>query len=173
MKAKLYIKGLREPIEIEADEAKEAQRVITDPKIAKETPFSIEGVWTGTKFDMKFVVFPEREEQFESPEFKVMSKTEYAAFNKELEPYRKEAVRAGWKEYEGDLFWVQSTGAIRIRARKESYESLYRDCVTVLDPVKFKEADAKIDAFNAYRDRIAYAKARDLEGLAALAETNV
>jgi hypothetical protein len=171
MKAKLYIKGLREPIEVDPEEGIEAQRVITDPKVSKDTPFSIENVWTGTKFDMKFVVFPEKEQTFDSPVFSVMSKTEYAAFNKELEPFRKEAVRAGWKEYEGDLFWMQSKGAIKISERKGTYVSLYRDCVSVSDPIKFKDADAKIDSFNAYRDRIAYAKAKDLAGLAAIAET--
>jgi len=57
MKAKLYIRGLSEPVELEEGEGVAAQALINDNYRSKDTPFAIEGVWSGHKSDMRYVLF--------------------------------------------------------------------------------------------------------------------
>jgi hypothetical protein len=62
MSAQLFIRGMKDPIRLSDEEGKIAEGLIADPSKPRETPFRIEGVWTGTKGDLRYVVFEKKEE---------------------------------------------------------------------------------------------------------------
>ncbi len=56
-KAKLFIKGKKESIELSEIEGRSIEQLIIDVNRTKDTPFSIPGIWTGTKGDLRYVEF--------------------------------------------------------------------------------------------------------------------
>lgn len=172
-KAQLYVKGMREPIELEVQEGNAAQRLIADAAMPLNTPFSIEGVWTGTKAEMKFVSFPKEEERSYSKGYAAaMSREQAIAFFKELKPFREQAVSEGFHAYDGEFFWLQAQGAIRLTLRGEdgkNVPSLYGHGTTIVDTKKLEEAEHRLEAYKAYVDKVSYAKRKESEALEATA----
>src|SRR3990167_8085800 len=114
MKSKLYVRGLKEPIDLEMDEALAAQSLISDSSKASDTPFSIENVWTGKKADMRFVVFPGREDEHSQRTIIAMTEDEARMFESEIAQYKQEAVREGFKENNWLRFWFKGKGVVRL-----------------------------------------------------------
>jgi hypothetical protein len=74
MRAKLYIKGLKEPKELTYFEGRAAEGLIVSNS-PPDTPFSIQGVWSGHKADMRHVDWDKPEKRStETPEAVVTDK---------------------------------------------------------------------------------------------------
>lgn len=116
MKAKLFVKGTKEPIELEVDEAKIAEALIADPKQPRDTPFSIEGVWTGKKEDMKFVVFPVKEK--EKVEDEELTQAEFSLMEKEMAICKAKAVAMKIPLYNTQILWLATKGAVKAEVRR-------------------------------------------------------
>ena len=69
MKSFLYVRGMKEPIELSMIEGQAAEQLIASPA-PSDTPFSIQGVWTGKKSEMKYVTFDKPEVRRESTQYK-------------------------------------------------------------------------------------------------------
>lgn len=95
MSAKLHIVGLKEPIYLSDEEGKLAESLIADTTKASQTPFSIEGIWTGTKRDMKFVTFIKETVYSESEEVEITEK-EKAERDVALQETREWIKKQGW-----------------------------------------------------------------------------
>ena len=54
----MYIKGMRDPISITKSVAEQIGKLIENPATDNKTPVVLEGIWTGTRGDIKFVKFP-------------------------------------------------------------------------------------------------------------------
>lgn len=172
MKAKLYIRGAgagSEPIELEVEEALAAERLIGDATKPKDTPFSIQGVWSGTKADMKFVVFPKKESVGSYQKIEPMTKEEAVLFEKEFEPFKKKAKEEGYRSYNDVLLWLESLGAV---ALKRSESDGQKHLSPAVHPELYVPSMARFDAYGAYRDKVAYAKQQELKELEKLAAQN-
>lgn len=122
MKAKLFVRGLKEPVELENDEALSAQDLIGDSTKTNDTAFSIEGVWTGKKGDMKFVIFPKVEKAPVYSKIEAMTKEEADAFEKDIVQDKVKAVEVYGlnkqrepRDYKWREFYLQRYGAIKLR----------------------------------------------------------
>jgi|SRR6185436_16948964 len=167
MKAKLFVRGMKEPVELEADEATAAQNLIADATKDTKTPFSIEGVWSGTKAEMKFVVFPKKDEpdQYQG-KVEPYSKAEAEAFEAEYQPFVEKAKAEGYKMKDGELFWLEHIKAVRLeRLELPSGKSLQ----VYVRPGPYQEAMARKERFDAYKDRVAYAKNAEMQELEKMA----
>lgn len=148
MKALLYTKGDKEPIELEENEAKGAEKLIADASKLPNTAFSIPGVWTGTKADMKFVKWPKKELSSVPNILSPMSDTEVIEFTKKLDAAKQQAVMVfgQGKEHRWRDFYFEHVGAWRLELHK---------VVTIIPFVKDSElaqkADEDIKRFDLYR----------------------
>lgn len=75
MRALLYVKGIKEPFHLTGEEGKAAEKLIADSLYPSDTPFSVEGIWTGLKRDMRYVTF-EREIEYRENEVKPLTPEE-------------------------------------------------------------------------------------------------
>lgn len=102
MKAQLFVKGMREPVELEPQEAKAAQLLIDDASRPDDTTFSVEGVWSGHKADMKFVVFPKVEQVSGMRFVEPMTKAEAEVFEAEIEQDKVKAAEIFGNNKDGE-----------------------------------------------------------------------
>lgn len=107
-KGLLFIKGLKDPIDLEEHEAVEADRFIVNKAVPKDTPFSIVGIWTGTKGDMRFVKWETVEEKRTEPTF---SKDELDSVSREVTAIQ---LVEGEPRKMIELRWMAGKGAIRL-----------------------------------------------------------
>lgn len=161
-----------EPIELEPEEAQAAQKLIGDPAKPKDTPFSIEGVWSGTKGDMKFVVFPKKEEdQYKSKEhIEPMTKQEAEEFEKRYLPFVAQAKAEGYKapHIVAEALWMESMGAVTLT--RWEHPKTGKQVDMAVRPVQYKEAQHIRDRWKAYRAKVEYAdkmRTAELERMAA------
>jgi len=111
-RSKLFVRSHRDPIELEYDEAKAVDALLRDVSKPNNTPFSIEGVWSGTKGEMKFVIFGEKE--YEQKNINALDEEEGKRFEAMLLPYRKQSQEELGNEFYSKDFWLQSKGFIRL-----------------------------------------------------------
>ena len=104
-KPKMKVGGLREYIELEEIEARAVQLLKSDVTKPDSTPFSIDGVWSGTKGDIKFVVFPKKEKEIISSNAKE-SRTMTDEDAKEFETEYKESVKLAESKGVSGIFWL-------------------------------------------------------------------
>lgn len=118
MKAKMFIKGLREPIELEKNEATVAQALKSDINQSNETPFTIKDVWSGTKGDIKYIIFPDKEKIFEA--VRPMSDEEAKEFEKIVKECRAVAEKKSLKSYFWDDIYLENKGAVSLDIQNRS-----------------------------------------------------
>ncbi len=174
MKALLFVKGMKEPIELEEQEAKAAQRLLSLSSQPNNTPFSIEGVWTGTKGEMKYVMFPRGEKvnaYRERPS--AMTKEQAEKFEKEIWQDKRKAfkvfgatklLRSG--EYLSMLFkwpefFYERRGAIRLEILTTGFSSKHLKWY-MKDADLLGKLEDEVESYWAYtRKRDALNSARD------------
>lgn len=174
-KPKMKVRGLREYIELEHLEAMAAQALKSDTSKPDSTPFSIEGVWAGTKGDISFVVFPKKEEKKkeEVSEFiKPMSDEDARDFKKVYEKAEKDAVSVGVSRLYWKDFYLQDIKAVRldifdsVAAKKKVYS------ITVLDTTLYQTASRLADRYSLWKGKQEFIEKKKLEGLQELANKN-
>lgn len=168
MKARLHIKGDKEPIELSFLEGKVAEEFINDTKILSDTPFCIENVWTGKKSDMRYVKF-EREEIFKDREtLGEMSDPDFALMQEEMKQAKKEAVFEGFPLCSDD-FWFQNKKVIRLEFLvNKKGEKYFNRLVT--DARGFRGLQDTMDLYEKRMAKIEFAKKKELEHLTKVAE---
>lgn len=163
---------MKEPVELERDEAEAAQRLIAsanDPK----TPFSIEGVIATKKEDMKFVVFdkvvPERSY---GRQVDPMGDLQAHDFELEMNLAKVEAIARGYKDIYWEEFHLEKKGLVKI----ESYESPRGGKHFTISPFKDRLEDYslelhRIDCYRERSRRKAWVEKRNMDELQALADS--
>lgn len=172
MKAKLFVRGI-DPIELEVDEALAAQALIADATKSKDVSFSIEGVWSGKKADMKFVVFPKKEDPAVEAVFEEMNKTDADAFKAEFQPFVEKAKAEGYGAHQNVLLWLESKGAVTLKRFETNGKKHLSHAVI---PEAYKASMKRFDAYRAYQEKVAYAKfkeAQELEKMAAQMDSEI
>lgn len=172
MNAKLFVKGMKEPIELEHEEALAAQALIGDPAKSDDTIFSIEGVWSGKKREMRFVVFDKKEQgSYSAKEVIAMTKEEAEKHEAEVKPYEQTAIENGFKPFCAFEFFMQAKGAIVLDIFSMPTAPEFKSFqVKIRDLDAYRILCAERERYLKYRSRVEYAKKKDLEGLDALAE---
>ena len=125
--AKLFVKGIREPIELTEEQGDKAKKVKDDTSIDDSQTVSIaDGRWTGEKKDIRYIIFEEKTERVEATEY---SPKEMFDFEEELKIY---CIKIGDNEYKRfvnvfvkgildkkeNLFWSSTTKNALLSARK-------------------------------------------------------
>lgn len=165
MTAKLFVRGMKEPVELTDEEGNAAQALLSDSSKGRDTAFVIEGVWAGNKGDMKFVVFGKKE--IEKKTIEAMPDSEAKLFEKELESFRNKAVELGLQEYNYDVVWQQEKGAIRLEIQDGMYT------VYVRDVVLFAELERKISSYKLTKQKWDFAKRKQDDHLERIAQEDV
>lgn len=115
-KAELYIKSLREPISITMEEADAISRLMGDNTKDNKTRIVIEGVFDGSKGEVKFVKYPPKEDESAwGKKIEPMTAQEAEMFEKKIFPYQIEAEATGLGTFHWPLYYMQAMGAIRIQ----------------------------------------------------------
>lgn len=84
-KAKLYLKGVRTPLELTEEQGLKAKLVKEDPTILNSTNVTLaDGLWTGEKGDIRYIMFETVVDYKDSNNF---TSYELKEFEKELESY--------------------------------------------------------------------------------------
>lgn len=149
MKAKLYIRGMKEPKDLTHAEGKEAERIIADVMVVPETPFIIEGIWSGKKADMKYVDW-ERENQYNEKIESKISDEDFEQIKNEVEEAKHSAVSQGFKDFYYKDFWFKSKNVVRLDIKIDWKGENYYDRI-ILDPEGFIKCQ---DLFSAYEKKI-------------------
>lgn len=175
MKAQLFIKGLKEPIELETEEAVAAQALIGDAMRPADTPFSIEGIWSGRKSDMRFIQFPRSEGITGQKRIEAMNKEEGEAFEKEIEQDKIKAVELYGNNKEGEPrrwkwqgVYLARMGALKLEV--VDVEGMEIDRMLSRDSNLWMKLDEKIRSYQEYqkkRDFIEEQKLKALDKMAA------
>jgi len=115
-KAELHIRGLKDPIQIDADIAATISGTLKNSAVDDNTPIVLEGVWSGKKKDIKYVLFPKQQNvDAWAKKIEAMSGAEARIFEQKILPYKLEANGYGFGEYNWTLFYLQAKGAIDIQ----------------------------------------------------------
>jgi hypothetical protein len=177
MSHQLYVKSLREPIFISKEEAEGIANLMSDQSKDGRTPIIIEGVWTGSKGEVKFVKYPPREsETKQRKQIETMSKVQAEVFEKQVNIHKAEAEAAGFSSFYWKQFYMQSQGVIRVElcevAKKngKTLEKEYRLTEVVKDPSRYPKLLEEIESYMQYVSRIEYAKKQKAKELEKMAE---
>ena len=169
MSHKLYIKSLREPISISKSEADGISNLLADSLKLGHTHVSIEGVWSGTKGEIKFVKYPPKEnDEFKKNQIQPMTKIQADLYEKQILPFQLEAESLGYGGHEWTKFYLRSQGAIRLELREppkiKKHEKHFL-IMYVRNESLFPKLQEEIESYYLYKDRVAYAKKMELEAL--------
>lgn len=160
----LYVKSLREPIQLSKLEAEAISALLEDPSKDNQTKISIEGVWTGSKGEIKFIKYPKKEP--ERPEFKKvapMSAVQGKAFEERILPHQIEAEVSGFGTFQWELFYAQKSGVLRVElVRTKTGEHLVP---VITDPNGYMALQDEIEAYKLWKSRQEYAERKRLESL--------
>lgn len=175
-KAKLYIVGLKDPIELEPEEAKVAQDLIADFTADPMTPFSIEGIWTGKKRDMKYVLFDDDKSVRYNRDIMMMTDSEAKIFEREIAPYASMSKQKFKKPMYAREFWLRALGLIklefheRVTDDKKKHYTLFIKAVNGNRLPEYDAATRKYERYSAWRSRNDYVEGKKVEGLEKLAK---
>lgn len=147
MRARLYVRGMKEPKDLTHAEGKEAERIISDVLVSADTPFIIEGVWSGKKSDMKFVDW-ERENSYASnKEETILSAQEYNEIDGELYECMLQAVVKGLPKSAKKDFWFESKRCIRLSMEINGETGYKYYQVFVKDPALYVHMQNRLSAY--------------------------
>lgn len=156
-KAELHIRGLKEPISIDADIASAVSAMLKNATIDGNTPVDFPGIWSGSKKDIKYVMFPKNpHEDAWARKIEPMSGAEATAFEKKIKPYMLKANGYGFGEYHWSIFYMHAMKAITIDifVDKNNREHLVP---YVLDIFLYPKIQDEIESYMLYLSRKNYA----------------
>lgn len=175
MKALLYVRGDKDPIELEEAEAKAAEALIGDASRTPDTAFSIQGVWTGKKADMKFVKFPKVEPKYEDWKIEPMTKAEAEAFEQEIEQDKVKAGEVYGRNKDGELrtynwqgLYMHRMGALKLEVVDVDGRKV--DKVLSRDTILWGNLDKKIRSYVEFTIKRDYSKAQEAKVLETMAK---
>lgn len=176
MKAQLFVKGMKDPVELEDGEALAAQALIIDKTKNLDTPFSVENVWTGKKADMKFVVFPKRERETSRSNVHELPESESLLFQKEIEIDRKKSVELYGNDKDGKPItfnwkkcFYHRMGAIKLDVF-DSPLGFKVDTITVVDPRAYMELEQKVESFDMWLGKKEFIEKKKIAELEKMSE---
>lgn len=172
MKAKLFIKGMQEPIVLDYEEARIIERLKSDYSKDPQTAVSIPGVWTGTKGDIRYVLFTKDDSgrQFYRKEIPAMSKFEADDFEKKHRlPSEAECRERGLGTFHWPSVCLSRMGAIRID-EYETPKGRKGVDVVVVKPELYELGTEKIIAYQKTVAPREFAKMKETQALAEMAE---
>lgn len=170
-KAELHIRGLKDPIMIDADIAATISGTLKNNTVDDNTPIVLEGIWSGKKKDIKYVLFPKQgNEDAWSKKIEPMSSTESVLFEKKIYPNKIEANGYGFGEYNWPLFYMQRMGAIEIHVHKDRFKREHL-VPYVLDISLYPKLQDEIDSYMLYLSRKEYAIKMSAQEYEAVAKT--
>ena len=114
MKAKLYLKGMKEPKELEFFEGKAAEEMIKNRAVLSDAPFVIEGVVSCHKGDMRFVDWENSQPTYENEPIVVFNTQEATAFEEQISKF----LVNGDLHMEGEMELLESKGFISLKKKK-------------------------------------------------------
>lgn len=156
-KAELHIRGLKEPIPIDSDIASAVSAMLKNSAIDGNTPVDFPGVWSGSKKDIKYVLFPKNTgEDPWAKKIEPMSGAEASIFEKKVLPHKLEANGYGFGEYNWPLFYMQSMGAVRIEVHLDRFKREHL-VPHVLDIFLYPKIQEEIESYMLYLSRKEYA----------------
>lgn len=168
MKAKLFLKGNREPQEIPLDIARDLELMIVGNK-PDNTPVSIPDVFTGVKGDLKYVVY-EKEPNYE-PAYRLQFTDKEAL---EFQETIKEFLVDGKLKMEGEMDLLASKGYINITKKnpKGENKTITDFNLRVVSPniVDCVAYTLKLDAWKDYVGRKEFIEKKELEALQKIAD---
>lgn len=166
MRASLYIRGLKDPIELEEEEANVAQNLIQDATKPNDTPFVIEGIWAGKKADMKYVMFPKEDKRSYSSPIDPMGEVEAIEFEIEITPDRKKSEEIFGHRGSWEMFFCERRGATRVEITEIPDRGIKTHQIYVQDPVLFvllQKQAARYGAWKSKKDYIEEMRVKELE----------
>lgn len=176
MKAQLFVKGIREGIELEDSEALALQAFIIDSSKAHDAVFSIEDIWTGKKGDIKFVSFPKKEKEAQRNNVYEMPEGEALIFQKEIEEDKKKSIELYGNDKDGKpttFNWKKChyhrKGAIRLDVF-DSPLGFKVDTITVLDPRAYMDLEQKVESFDLWAGKKEFVEKKRIEELEKMSE---
>jgi hypothetical protein len=163
--SQLFIKGVKEPLNITREQGMKVEQVLKDLKIDKEQVVSIAG-WTGPKKDIRFVTVEKEQsyagdKEFSNDEMREFEKTELAKYLKD-----------GQLSMRDEFRFYSDKGVARVKELKEDPRTFTDFDFAIIDVGAYKEASDKIGGWKEYRGRIEYAKKKEAEELEAIADQN-
>lgn len=169
-KPKLYIRSLKEPIELETDEASGIEAILGDETKDNDSHIIIEGVWSGKKKDIRFVQWPrvEKDPNRDIRKVPAMTDDQAKAFEARIFPYQMQAEASGLGTYRWPEFYVQGMGAIRLEATevgKKVHLTTY-----VRDPEMYGIYLEEIESYIKWKDRKEYGERMRLQELDEMAK---
>lgn len=141
---------MKEPKDITYAEGKEAERMIGDVMVVPETPFVIEGIWSGKKSDMKYVDW-ERENSYNAKEEKTINEEEFVQMQYELKQAETSAVAKGFQKSCARDFWFETKGVIRLDIGTNFNTNSKYYNVIVKDPQAYVKFQDRLEAFEKKR----------------------
>ncbi len=160
--AQLFIKGVKEPLNITPEQGFQVEKILKDMEIDKEQIVSVAG-WTGPKKDIRFVTVEKERAYAGQREF---SNHEMAEFGKtELAKYLID----GQLTLREEMRFYSDTGVARVKELKEDPKTFTDFDFAIIDVGAYKEMSDKINGWKEYRERVAFAKKKEEEHLEEIA----
>lgn len=161
----MFLKGMREPLNLTSSEAAELEKLWLDDEVEPSTKLQIEGVWTGTKSDIKFFKTEREDNPHHEKKVEPMTAKQAELFEEDILPAQLLAEASGLGTYNWERFYAQQKGATRIRAYESSRASgvLLRE--TVINPEVYAAIQKEIAAYKNFKERQAFAEKKKLESL--------
>lgn len=160
----MYIKGMREPITIPKSVAETIGKLIANPATDSKTPVDIEGVWTGTRADIKFIKFPPvdaYENEGGSSYVEAMTDIVAEAFEVEILPYQMEAEATGFGTFNWPKFYMHSKDIIRLDVYITDSNRRYLH-ETVTNPLEYPKMQKHIQSYVTWKGKKEYAEKKEL-----------
>lgn len=169
-KPKLWVRSLKEPIELEPNEASGIEAILGDEAKDNDSHIIIEGVWSGKKKDIRFIQWPKSERKSDKESkggIPTMTDGQAQVFEDKIFPYQMQAEASGLGTYRWTEFYCQGMGAIRLEA-KEVNKTIH--LVTyVRDPDMYQVFLEEIDSYLQWKAKKEYGelmRAKQLEEMA-------
>lgn len=168
----MTIRGLREPIDLEHNEALAVQALKSDITKPDTTPFSITGVWSGTKGDIRFVTFPPKTEDAEKfKKIEPMPEKEAEDFKIIVDECRQKAEDEGYPRYYWHYFYLQKVGAVVLERKKSVNPEIGKLLDMKIRNISlYQTGTEKMSRYGLYVSKIEFAEKMNLKALDNLAK---
>lgn len=163
MKAKLFLKGNREPYEIDVEVARAIEKMITSSS-PDNTPVSIPDVFTGVKGDLKYVTY-EKEPNYESHNRLTFDDKQAEEFEYEI----AEFLVKGSLNMESEMDLLFSKGFINIDKKhpKGENKTISDFDLRVVTPnlAEYKLFSDRLEAWKEHKAKKEFAESQKLKAL--------
>jgi hypothetical protein len=171
MRCNLYVKGLKEPIELEELEGKAAQALISDATKPNDTPFVIEGVWAGKKGEMKFVMFPKEDVRHYSGAIEPMAEVEAVEFEIEIAQDKKKSEEVFGHKGFASLFYYERQKAIRLEIIDIPDRGIKTFQIHVHDPALYMILEKQFEKYSSWKSKKEFGEKKRIEEFDKMSES--